>query len=69
MRRLLAAAVVAGVGSAVLLGVVPVASAVPYTVTAAQCVAGGGFVDEDDAGPTGLVCYGGLYDGVPVTLG
>ncbi|RLU94860.1 hypothetical protein CTZ27_19050 [Streptomyces griseocarneus] len=40
------------------------------TVTAMQCVAGGGFVDDDDpTSPTGMRCFGGQFDGVPVTLG
>ncbi len=76
MRRIAIALGALVIGSGALFGATGTAAAVVHptaakqdTVTAMQCVGGGGFVDHDDTSPTGLRCLGGQFDGIPVTLG
>ncbi|MFI1800310.1 hypothetical protein ACH427_23565 [Streptomyces sp. NPDC020379] len=76
MRYLASSLCTLVLGAGVLFGIAGTASATAQsamakqdTVTAGQCVGGGGFVDQDGTSPTGLRCLGGQFDGIPVTLG
>ncbi|MEV6672337.1 hypothetical protein [Streptomyces sp. NPDC051162] len=76
MRYLASSLCTLALGAGVLFGIAGNAAATAQpavakqdTVTAQQCVGGGGFVDQDETSPTGLRCLGGEFDGIPVTLG
>ncbi|WP_158891044.1 hypothetical protein [Amycolatopsis anabasis] len=70
MKRIVAAAGAFAAGLALVLSapVTAVATASPQnTVTEELCEKGGGDAEESEESPTGRLCVGGVFSGIPVS--